>query len=171
MDPIVLTCGRVRQTFDVPANRTGETCHCPYCGDPHYVPKARGPWFARKSDSEDFANLATRAARPAGSSNRSRSVIAGLCGFFVGAIAGSGLSEFSSYDRPASSLVLEKLLQQAREEQRQAIEACTQVEARLATARTEQRQIEQERDEALRRIRELQTGLDDAVGRLQRLRK
>jgi chromosome segregation ATPase len=94
-----------------------------------------------------------------------------LCGFFVGVIAGSGLSELSSYDGAASALVLEKLLQQAREEQRQAIEACTQVEARLTTARTEQRQIERERDEALRRIRELQTGLDDAVGRLQRLRK
>ncbi len=41
MDPIILTCGRVRQTFDVPADRAGETCYCPYCGDLHHVPKVR----------------------------------------------------------------------------------------------------------------------------------
>jgi hypothetical protein len=39
-----LTCGRVRQTFDVPADRAGETCRCPYCGDLHHVPK---PWAAK----------------------------------------------------------------------------------------------------------------------------
>lgn len=170
MNPIVLTCGRVRQTFDVPADRAGETCHCPYCGDPHRVPK---PWATRLRRARGSAAVAAPAPRPARfapADTRFRLALAGVCGFLLGVIAGSGLSEFS-YDRPASSLVLEKLLQQAHEERRQAIQACADAKSQLLDARDERQQFERERDEALRRVREMQAGLDDALETLQRLRQ
>lgn len=99
-----------------------------------------------------------------------RSGFPGSLVFTLGIIAGTGLKEFS-YDRPASSLVLEKLLQQAREERRQATQACAEAKSQLVDARDEGRQFQRERDEALGRVRELQVGLDEAIRSLQRLRQ
>lgn len=170
MDPIVLTCGRVRQTFDVPPNRAGETCHCPYCGDLHYVPK---PWMRRLAKRDDLAGQARpKAARRGAATDVSRFkyVLVGSCGVLVGVLAGSGLTELS-YDRSASVLLLEKRLEKANEEKQQAIEARDEAESLLAAAHDERRRIERERDEARRRIGELQAGLEDAVRRLSLLRQ
>ena len=101
---------------------------------------------------------------------RFRFALAGICGFLLDVIAGSGLSEIS-YDRPASSLVLEKLLQQAHEERLQAIQACAVATSQLVDARDEHQQFERERDEALRRVREMQAGFDEAIRRLQELKR
>lgn len=48
---------------------------------------------------------------------------------------------------------------------------CAEAVAQLAALRREQQLIERERDEARRRFRQLQTGLDDAIRRLQGLRQ
>ena len=170
MDPIVLTCGHVGQTFDVPADRAGEMCHCPYCGDPHRVPKPWATKLMRARGSATFAAPAPRPARFAPADSRFRLALAGVCGLLFGVIAGTGLSEFS-YERPASSLVLEKLLQQAHEERRQATQACDEARSQLVDARDEGRQFQRERDEALGRVRELQAGLDEAIRSLQRLKR
>jgi hypothetical protein len=88
----------------------------------------------------------------------------------LGIMAGSVLSEFS-YEHPASVLVLKELLQQAREERRQAVEACAEARSKLVDASDERRQLQRERDESLERVREMQAGLDEALERLQRLRQ
>jgi hypothetical protein len=169
MGPIVLTCGRVRQTFDVPADRAGETCHCPYCGDPHRVPKPWATRLVRARGSAAVATPAPRLARPAPADIRFRIALAGGCGFILGVIVGSGLSEFS-YERPASVLVLKELLQQAREELRQAVNACAEARSQLVDASDERRHLQRERDEAPERVHEMQAGLDETLKRLQRLR-
>jgi hypothetical protein len=177
MDPIILTCGRVRQSFDVPADRAGETCYFPYCGDLHRIPKLwtlrrrrkGSPAKANAKASQTTKLQPNRQSRPA-RPDRLQYALAASCGFFIGVLLATGASEFDQ--RPSASvLYLEMLLQRAREEKQQAEQARAAVESELTAAHIERRQIERERNEAQRRLRHLHADLDEAVRRSQALRQ
>lgn len=159
----------------MPADRAGETCYCPYCGDLHHIPKLRTFRLrGKRGAAEANAKIVkatklqphrrSRPARP----DRLQYALAASCGFLLGVLLATAASEFDQ--RPSASvLYLEKLLQRSREETQQSEQARAAAESELAAARIERRQIKRERDEAQRRLRQLQDGLNDAVERLQRL--
>ena len=165
LEPIVLTCRLVQQPFDVPAYRAGDLCYCPYCGEPHRVPS---DGLRQLVGSVAYASISAR--RRTSGQSRFTYTAAGVCGLITGLFVGLGLGELT-HDRRASAIMLEKLLEKATEEKRQAMEDKTAAEERLAAAGAERRQIERERNELRRRLSDIQLGLDETVLRLERLRQ